>query len=42
MLVSFPNSLDPLDRVVANLLDEFLREAMSTFRVAAPRVVSTT
>jgi hypothetical protein len=36
------NSLDPLDRVVANLLDEFLLGAMATFRVAAPRAVSTT
>jgi hypothetical protein len=38
----FPNSLDPLDRVVVNLLDEFLLGAMATFRVAAPGVVSTT
>jgi hypothetical protein len=42
MLASFPNSLDPLDRVVANLLDEFLLGAMATFRVAVPRAVSTT
>jgi hypothetical protein len=42
VLAFFPNSLDPLDRVVANLLDEFLLGAMATFRVAAPGVVSTT
>jgi hypothetical protein len=42
MLAYFPNSLDPLDRVVANLLDEFLLGAMATFRVTAPRAVSTT
>jgi hypothetical protein len=42
MLAFFPNSLDPLDRVVANLLDEYLLGAMTTFQVAAPRVVSTT
>jgi hypothetical protein len=42
MLAFFPNSLNPLDQVVANLLDEFLLGAMATFRVAAPRVVSTT
>jgi hypothetical protein len=42
MLAFFPNSLDPLDRVAAKLLDEFLLGAMATFRVAAPRVVSTT
>jgi hypothetical protein len=42
MLASFPNSLYPLDRVVANLLDEFLLGAMATFRVTAPRAVSTT
>jgi hypothetical protein len=42
MLAFFPNSLDPLDRVVANWLDELLLGAMATFRVAAPRVVSIT
>jgi hypothetical protein len=41
-LAFFPNNLDPLDRVVANLLDEFLLGSMATFRVVAPRVVSTT
>jgi hypothetical protein len=42
VLAFFPNSLDLLDGVVANLLDEFLLGAMATFRVAAPGVVSTT
>jgi hypothetical protein len=42
MLALFSSSLHPLDRVVVNLLDEFLLGAMATFRVAAPRVVSTT
>jgi hypothetical protein len=34
--------LDPPDRVVDNLLDEFLLGAMATFRVVATSVVSTT
>jgi hypothetical protein len=42
ILAFFPNSLDPLSRVVATLLDEYPFGAMTTFRVAAPRVVSTT
>jgi hypothetical protein len=42
MLAIFPNSLDPLGRVVATLLDEYPLGAMTTFRVAAPGVVSTT
>jgi hypothetical protein len=42
MLAFFPNSLDSLSRVTANLLDEYPLGAMTTFRVAAPRVVSTT
>jgi hypothetical protein len=43
MLMFFPNWLDPLDRVMSNLLDGFLLEATSTTsRVAAPGVVSTT
>jgi hypothetical protein len=43
MLAFFPNWLDPLDRVLSNLLDGFLLGATSTTsRVAAPRVVSTT
>jgi hypothetical protein len=42
MLVFFPNSLDSLSRVAANLLDEYPLGAMTTFWVAAPRVVSTT
>jgi hypothetical protein len=41
-LVFFSNSLDPLDRVVVNLLDKFLLGAMAIFRVAAPKVASTT
>jgi hypothetical protein len=40
-LAFFPNNLDPLGRVVATLLDEYPLGAMTTFRVAAPRVVST-
>jgi hypothetical protein len=42
VLAFFPNSLDPPNRVVANLLDEFLLATVATFRVAAPGVVSTT
>jgi hypothetical protein len=42
MLAIFPNSLEPLGRVVVTLLDEYPLGAMTTFRVAAPRVVSTT
>jgi hypothetical protein len=43
MLVFLPNWLDPLDRVMSNLLDGFLLGATSTTsRVAAPGVVSTT
>jgi hypothetical protein len=42
MLTFFSNSVDPLSRVVATLLDEYPLGAMTTFRVAAPRVVSTT
>jgi hypothetical protein len=43
MLAFFPDWLDPLDRVMSNLLDGFLLEATSTTsRVAAPGVVSTT
>jgi hypothetical protein len=43
MLAFLPNWLDPLDRVISNLLDGFLLGATSTTsRVAAPRVVSTT
>jgi hypothetical protein len=34
--------LDPRLRVVDNLLDKFLHGARATFRVIAPRVVSTT
>jgi hypothetical protein len=41
-LAFFSSSLHPLDRVVVNLLDEFLLGAMAAFRVAAPKVVSTT
>jgi hypothetical protein len=41
-LALFPNSLDPLGRVVATLLDEYPLGAMTTFRIAAPSVVSTT
>jgi hypothetical protein len=42
-LVFFPNWLDPLGRVMPNLLDGFLLGATSTTsRVAAPEVVSTT
>jgi hypothetical protein len=39
---SYLTVLDPPDRVVDNLLDEFLLGAMATFRVVAPWVVSTT
>jgi hypothetical protein len=39
---TFLTVLDPRVRVVDNLLDKFLHGAMATFRVAAPRVVSTT
>jgi hypothetical protein len=39
---SFLTVLGLPDRVVDNLLDEFLRGAMATFRGVAPRVVSTT
>jgi hypothetical protein len=42
MLAFFPNSLDPLSRVVATLLDEYPLGAMTTFQVAAPKVMSTT
>jgi hypothetical protein len=43
MLAFFPNWLDLPDRVVSNLLDGFLlRTTTTTFRVAAPGVVSTT
>jgi hypothetical protein len=43
MLVFFPNWLDPLDRVISNLLDGFLYgDTSTTSRVVAPRVVSTT
>jgi hypothetical protein len=43
MLVFLPNWLDPLDRVMSNLLDGFLLGATSTTsRVVAPVVVSTT
>jgi hypothetical protein len=43
MLAFFPNWLDPLDRVISNLLDGFLCGATSTTsRVVAPGVVSTT
>jgi hypothetical protein len=43
MLAFFLNWLDPLDRVISNLLDGFLWGATSiTSRVVAPRVVSTT
>jgi hypothetical protein len=43
MLALFPNWLDPLDRVMSNLLDGFLLGATSTTsRAAAPEVVSTT
>jgi hypothetical protein len=43
MLTFFANWLDLLDRVVSNLLDEFLPGvATATSRVAAPGVVSTT
>jgi hypothetical protein len=43
MLAFFPNWLDPLDRVMSNLLDGFLLGATSaTSRVVAPGVVSTT
>jgi hypothetical protein len=38
---SFLTVLDPRVRVVDNLLDKFLHGAMATFRVVAPRVVST-
>jgi hypothetical protein len=39
---SFLTVLDPRVRVVDNLLDKFLHGAIATFRVIAPRVVSTT
>jgi hypothetical protein len=43
MLAFFPNRLDLLDRVMANLLVGFLlRATMTTSRVTAPGVVSTT
>jgi hypothetical protein len=42
MLAFFLTVLDPRVRVVVNLLDKFLHGAMATFRVVAPRVVSTT
>jgi hypothetical protein len=43
MLAFFPNWLDLLDRVISNLLDGFqLGAALTTYRVAAPGVVSTT
>jgi hypothetical protein len=43
MLAFFPNWLDPLDRVMSNLLDGFLLGATTTTsRVAAPGAVSTT
>jgi hypothetical protein len=42
MLAFSPNRLGLPDWVMANLLDEFLLGAMATFRVAAPRVASTT
>jgi hypothetical protein len=43
MLAFFPNWLDLPDRVVSNLLDGFLLgTTTTTFRVAAPGVVSTT
>jgi hypothetical protein len=43
MLAFFPNWLDRHDRVVSNLLDGFLLgTTLTTFRVAAPGVVSTT
>jgi hypothetical protein len=43
LLAFFPNLLDPLDRVISNLLDGFLCGATSTTsRVVAPGEVSTT
>jgi hypothetical protein len=43
MLAFFPNWLDLPNRVMSNLLDGFLLgTTMTTFRVAAPGVVSTT
>jgi hypothetical protein len=43
MIVFFPNWLDPLDRIISNLLDGFLWGAISTTsRVVTPEVVSTT
>jgi hypothetical protein len=39
---SFLIVFDPRVRVVDNLLDKFLHGARATFRVVAPRVVSTT
>jgi hypothetical protein len=42
MLAFFPNNLDLLSRVAANLVDEYPLGAMTTFRVTAPGVVSTT
>jgi hypothetical protein len=41
-LTFFSSSLQLLDRVVVNPLDEFLLRAMATFRVTAPKIVSTT
>jgi hypothetical protein len=42
MLAFFPNWLDPFDRAMSNLLDQFLLGAtLATLRVAAPRVLST-
>jgi hypothetical protein len=42
MLAFFPNRLDLPDQVMANLLDELLLGSMTTSRVTAPGVVSTT
>jgi hypothetical protein len=43
MLAFFPNWLDLPDRFTSNLLDGFLLgTTTTTFRVATPRVVSTT
>jgi hypothetical protein len=39
---SFLTVLDPRDWVVDNLLYKFLHGTRATFRVVAPRVVSTT
>jgi hypothetical protein len=39
---SFLTVLDPRLQVVDNLLDKFQHGARATFRVVAPRVVSTT